>query len=122
MAIQQANLSSLTAELSQTRSDLQEQYKIQSSNSQRLLSLTDTLRGVEEKGREEKEELSTLRREVEGLRERARWHREVVEEKERQVVVRCCAYRPLALDLSSPFGINSSCRTNTRPFLSSCRN
>lgn len=67
--------------------ELSEQYKIQSSNAQRLLALTDNLREVEERGRDERDELRKLRTEVEGLREKARWHREVVEEKERQLIV-----------------------------------
>lgn len=69
------------------RQDLSEQYKIQSTNAQRLLLLTDQLRAAEERGREDKDELRTVTNEVEGLRERARWHKEVVAEKERQILV-----------------------------------
>lgn len=85
--VRAAFLSSLEAQLATTRHELTEQYKIQSSNSQRLLALTDNLRQVEERSREEREELSLLRREVEGLREKAGWHKEVVLEKERQLLV-----------------------------------
>lgn len=86
--VRAAFLASLETQLTQTRHELSEQYKIQSSNSQRLLALTDNLRQVEERSREEREELSSLRREVEGLREKAGWHKEVVAEKERQLLVR----------------------------------
>lgn len=86
-AVHSAFLASLEAQLAQTRADLSEQYKIQSTNAQRLLVLTDNLRQVEEQGREERDELRRLRNEVEGLRERAKWHQEIVAEKERQIVV-----------------------------------
>lgn len=86
--VRAAFLASLETQLAQTRGELSEQYKIQSSNAQRLLALTDNLRDAEERGRDEREELRRLRSEVEGLRERSRWHKEVVAEKEKQLLVR----------------------------------
>lgn len=86
--VRAALITSLEQQLSSTRQDLSEQYKIQSTNSQRLLNLTDALREAEERSREEREELTRLRTEVEGFRERARWHSEIVQEKEKQLVVR----------------------------------
>ena len=100
--VRAALVASLEAQLTTTRSDLSEQYKIQSSNAQRLLALTDNLREAEERGREERDELRRLRHEVEGLRDKARWHREVVAEKEKQLLVR---HSPLACrerELCSP--------------------
>lgn len=76
------------AQLIHTRTLLAEQYRIQSTNSQRNLSLTDTLREVENRSRIDREGLSGLRKEVEGLREEKRWFREVVREKEGMVIVR----------------------------------
>ncbi|KAI5481556.1 hypothetical protein MNV49_002782 [Pseudohyphozyma bogoriensis] len=85
-AVRAAFLSSVEAQLADTKLELAEQYKIQSSNAQRLLVLTDNLREAEERGREERDELRKLRSEVEGLRERARWHKELVAEKEKQLL------------------------------------
>lgn len=78
----------MEAQLTEAKHELSEQYKIQSSNAQRLLALTDTLREAEDRSRDERDELRRLRAEVEGLRERARWHKEVVAEKEKQLLVR----------------------------------
>lgn len=82
-----ALIQSLESELSTLRQDLSEQYKLQSHNAQRLLSLTDQLRDAEERGREEREELRSLRHEVEGLREKQRGFRDVVADKEKQLLV-----------------------------------
>lgn len=85
--VKAALVASLETQLAQTRMELSEQYKIQSSNAQRLFALTDNLRDAEERGREERDELRRLRHEVDGLRDRARWHKEVVAEKEKQLLV-----------------------------------
>lgn len=98
--VRAAFLASLETQLTQTRHELSEQYKIQSSNSQRLLALTDNLRQVEARSREEREELSSLRREVEGLREKAGWHKEVVAEKERQLLILQDDHASLTLELN----------------------
>ncbi|KAK4702632.1 hypothetical protein P7C70_g3588, partial [Phenoliferia sp. Uapishka_3] len=90
--VRAALVASLETQLAQTRMELSEQYKIQSSNAQRLLALTDNLREAEERSREERDELRRLRHEVEGLRERARWHKEVVAEKEKQLLVRSLGF------------------------------
>jgi len=82
-----ALIQSLESELSTLRQDLSEQYKLQSHNAQRLLSLTDQLRDAEERGREEREELRSLRHEVEGLREKQRGFRDIVADKEKQLLV-----------------------------------
>jgi hypothetical protein len=97
--VRAAFVASLEAQLAQTRLDLSEQYKIQSTNAQRLLVLTDNLRHAEEREREERDELRRLRGEVEGLRERSRWHKEVVAEKEKQLLVRLfpATFRPSSL-------------------------
>ncbi|GAA5870133.1 hypothetical protein JCM1840_003594 [Sporobolomyces johnsonii] len=85
--VRQALITSLETELAKARTDLSEQYKLQSLNAQRLLNLTDSLREAEERGREEREELRSLRHEVEGLREAARRHSEIVEDKKRQLLI-----------------------------------
>lgn len=55
--------------------------------SQRLVAASDELHELQSREREEKDELRKLRSEVETLRERARWHKEVVAEKEKQLLV-----------------------------------
>ncbi|BGP18459.1 hypothetical protein JCM10213_003191 [Rhodosporidiobolus nylandii] len=98
--VRAALITSLEQQLAQTRADLSEQYKIQSTNAQRLLSLTDSLREAEERGRDEREELRRLRTEVDSLRERARWHKEVVAEKEKQLLILQDDHASLSLELS----------------------
>lgn len=117
-AVQTAFIASLEAQLAQTRADLSEQYKIQSTNAQRLLVLTDNLRDAEERGREERDELRRLRNEVEGLRERAKWHQEIVTEKERQIVVRRSDPASSAV-LAHLSYLDSSFKTSTNPSTSS---
>lgn len=109
-----AFLNSLEAQLAQTRTELSEQYKIQSSNAQRLLALTDNLREVEDRGREDRDELGKLRREVEGLRERAKWHKEVVSEKERQLIVRTPLPRLILAALTTVDPSRRSCVAHAR--------
>ncbi|GAA5837436.1 hypothetical protein JCM11251_002106 [Rhodosporidiobolus azoricus] len=115
--VQAALLSSLEAQLASTRSDLSDQYKLQSQNAQRLLSLTDSLREAEERGREEREELRRLRTEVEGLRERQRWHREIVEEKEKQLLILQDDHSSLTLELSQLELQNADLRTDNASLL-----
>ncbi|GAA5939515.1 Atg16p [Sporobolomyces koalae] len=99
-AVRLALIQSLEAELSTLRQDLSEQYKLQSHNSQRLLSLTDQLREAEERGREEREELRSLRHEVEGLREKQRTFRDVVADKEKQLLILQDDHTSLSLELN----------------------
>lgn len=86
-AVQAAFIQSLEAQLAAMRRDLTEQYKIQATNAQRLLIMTDQLRQAEDRNRTDAEELRKVTNEVEGLRERAKWHQQVVAEKERQILV-----------------------------------
>ncbi|KAM0755499.1 autophagy protein 16 [Meredithblackwellia eburnea MCA 4105] len=98
--VRAALVTSLETQLAQVRAELSEQYKTQASNAQRLLTLTDQLRDAEERGREERDELRRLKHEVEGLRERARWHKEVVAEKEKQLLILQDDHASLELELS----------------------
>ncbi|GAA5855736.1 hypothetical protein JCM5353_005396 [Sporobolomyces roseus] len=95
-----ALIQSLESELSTLRQDLSEQYKLQSHNAQRLLSLTDQLRDAEERGREEREELRSLRHEVEGLREKQRGFRDIVADKEKQLLILQDDHTSLSLELN----------------------
>ncbi|GAA5899835.1 hypothetical protein JCM6882_005448 [Rhodosporidiobolus microsporus] len=115
--VRAALVASLEQQLAQTRADLSEQYKIQSTNAQRLLSLTDSLREAEERGREEREELRRLRTEVEGLRERQRWHKEIVAEKEKQLVILQDDHASLSLELSQLELQNDNLKTDNAALL-----
>ncbi|GAA5906926.1 Atg16p [Sporobolomyces salmoneus] len=99
-SVRLALIQSLEAELSTLRQDLSEQYKQQSHNAQRLLGLTDQLREAEERGREEREELRSLRHEVEGLRDKQRSFREIVADKEKQIVILQDDHTSLSLELN----------------------
>ncbi|SGY68930.1 BQ5605_C004g02931 [Microbotryum silenes-dioicae] len=116
-AVRQAMITSLESQLASTRHELSEQYKIQSTNAQRLLSLTDQLREFEDKGREEKDELRRLRTEVEGLRDRAKWHKEVVQEKERQLVILQDDLSALELELNQVTKQNQDLKTDNAGLL-----
>ncbi|GAA5997961.1 hypothetical protein JCM5350_008276 [Sporobolomyces pararoseus] len=99
-SVRLALIQSLESELSNLRQELSEQYKLQSLNAQRLLSLTDQLREAEERGREEREELRSLRHEVEGLRDKQRTFREIVADKEKQIVILQDDHTSLSLELN----------------------
>ncbi|GAA5965678.1 hypothetical protein JCM3765_000925 [Sporobolomyces pararoseus] len=99
-SVRLALIQSLESELSTLRQELSEQYKLQSLNAQRLLSLTDQLREAEERGREEREELRSLRHEVEGLRDKQRTFREIVADKEKQIVILQDDHTSLSLELN----------------------
>ncbi|SCZ92465.1 BZ3500_MvSof-1268-A1-R1_Chr5-2g07883 [Microbotryum saponariae] len=116
-AVRQAMITSLESQLASTRHELAEQYKIQSTNAQRLLGLTDQLREFEDKGREEKDELRRLRTEVEGLRDRAKWHKEVVQEKERQLVILQDDLSALELELNQVTKQNKDLKTDNAGLL-----
>ncbi|GAA6043302.1 hypothetical protein JCM8097_001172 [Rhodosporidiobolus ruineniae] len=115
--VRAALLASLESQLAQTRADLSEQYKVQSTNAQRLLALTDSLREAEERGREEREELRRLRTEVEGLRERQRWHKEIVEEKEKQLLILQDDHTSLTLELTHLESTVANLRTDNAALL-----
>ncbi len=85
--MQQAFLDSLQAELTKTRSELSEQYKQSSMLSQRLVAASDSLHSLQGKERQEKDELRKLRNEVENLRDKARWHKEVLAQKDQLLLV-----------------------------------
>ncbi|SCV72507.1 BQ2448_4044 [Microbotryum intermedium] len=116
-AVRQAMITSLESQLASTRHELSEQYKIQSTNAQRLLGLTDQLREFEDKGREEKDELRRLRTEVEGLRDRAKWHKEVVQEKERQLIILQDDLSALELELNQVAKQNENLRIDNAGLL-----
>ncbi|GAA5833743.1 hypothetical protein JCM3766R1_000085 [Sporobolomyces carnicolor] len=98
-SVRLALIQSLESELSTLRQELSEQYKLQSLNAQRLLALTDQLREAEERGRGEREELRGLRHEVEGLRDKQRSFREIVADKEKQIVILQDDHTSLSLEL-----------------------
>ncbi|GAA6012234.1 hypothetical protein JCM10207_002772 [Rhodosporidiobolus poonsookiae] len=112
-----ALISSLESQLAQTRADLAEQYKVQSTNAQRLLALTDSLRDAEERGRDERDELRKLRSEVDALRERARWHKEIVSEKEKQLVILQDDHQSLSLELTQLELQNDNLKTDNAALL-----
>lgn len=117
-----AYIAGLEAQLLTVRYELNEQYKVQSSNAQRLLKLTDELRLAEERGREERDELGRLRTQVEALRERSRWHTEVVAEKEKMVVVRLCfSARRVCVCSKLKQQAHRYCKTSCRRSTSSSR-
>ncbi|TNY22914.1 autophagy protein 16-domain-containing protein [Rhodotorula diobovata] len=99
-ALRTALITSLEAQLAQARADLSEQYRLQSANAQRLLALSDSLRDAQDRARDERDELRQLRAEVDGLRERAKWHKEIVHEKEKQLVILQDEHTSLSLELS----------------------
>ncbi|GAA5981021.1 hypothetical protein JCM11641_001432 [Rhodosporidiobolus odoratus] len=98
--VRAALVTSLEQQLAQTRADLSEQYKIQSTNAQRLLSLTDSLRQAEDNGRIDREELGRLRVEVDRLRNSQSLHGQVVSEKEKQLLMLQDEYDSVYLELS----------------------
>lgn len=87
-AVRAALVTRLESELASARAELADAYKLQSQHSQRLLALSDQLHATDERARADRDQLADVRAEVERLREGARWHKEVVAEKERQLVVR----------------------------------
>ncbi|BGP01972.1 hypothetical protein RTG_02298 [Rhodotorula toruloides ATCC 204091] len=116
-AVHSALISSLESQLAQTRTDLSEQYKVQSLNAQRLLSLTDSLREAEERGRDERDELARLRTEVAALREKDGWYKDMVKEKERQLVILQDELASLELELSQLELQNSNLKTDNAALL-----
>ncbi|GAA5909499.1 hypothetical protein JCM8208_006544 [Rhodotorula glutinis] len=116
-ALRAALVTSLEHQLAQARADLSEQYRVQSTNAQRLLALTDSLRDQEDRGRDERDELRRLRTEVDGLRERAKWHKEIVQEKERQLVILQDEHQSLELELSQLELQNDNLKTDNAALL-----
>ncbi|BGP42083.1 hypothetical protein JCM10449v2_006085 [Rhodotorula kratochvilovae] len=116
-ALRAALVTSLEAQLAQTRADLSEQYKLQSSNAQRLLALADSLRDAEDRARDDRDELRRLKGEVEGLRERARWHKEIVQEKEKQLLILQDEHTSLELELSQLELQNDNLKTDNAALL-----
>ncbi|BGP26382.1 autophagy-related protein 16 domain protein [Rhodotorula toruloides] len=116
-AVHSALITSLESQLAQTRADLSEQYKVQSLNAQRLLSLTDSLREAEERGRDERDELARLKMEVGALREKDGWYKDMVKEKERQLVILQDELASLELELSQLELQNSNLKTDNAALL-----
>ncbi|GAA5874661.1 hypothetical protein JCM16303_002942 [Sporobolomyces ruberrimus] len=116
-SVKLALIQSLESELSTLRQDLSEQYKLQSHNAQRLLSLTDQLREAEERGREEREELRSLRHEVEGLRDKQRSFRDIVADKEKQLLILQDDHTSLSLELNQQDLLNSRLKEDNKNLL-----
>ncbi|KAK4052363.1 hypothetical protein OIV83_002165 [Microbotryomycetes sp. JL201] len=86
-SVHAAYISTLEGQLSETKQELNEQYKVQSLNAQRLLTLTDQVREFERRERTDKHNELQLQVEVESLRERQKWWRQTVDEKEKQIIL-----------------------------------
>ncbi|KAF6766406.1 autophagy protein 16-domain-containing protein [Ephemerocybe angulata] len=85
--VQTAYIASLESQISSLRDELATVYKTQSQNSQRLLSMNETLREKEEAIRIEAENLRKANDELGGLRKRVDQHNEVMAEKDRTVQI-----------------------------------
>jgi len=86
--VQTAYIASLESQISSLRDELATVYKTQSQNSQRLLSMNETLREKEEAIRIESEALRRANDELSILRRKVDQHNEVMQEKDRTVQVR----------------------------------
>lgn len=86
--VQSAYIASLESQISSLRDELATVYKTQSQNSQRLLSMNETLREKEEAIRVEAESLRKANDELTVLRRKVDQHNELMSEKDRTVQVR----------------------------------
>ncbi|KAJ2928788.1 hypothetical protein H1R20_g8345, partial [Candolleomyces eurysporus] len=85
--VQTAYIASLESQISSLRDELATVYKTQSQNSQRLLSMNETLREKEEAIRIEVENLRKSNDELGGLRKKVDQHNELMTEKDRTVQI-----------------------------------
>ena len=92
-----AYIASLESQISSLRDELATVYKTQSQNSQRLLSMNETLREKEEAIRIEAESLRKSNDELGGLRKKVDQHNELMTEKDRTVQVRPNPTSPVEL-------------------------
>lgn len=80
-------MASLESQISSLRDELATVYKTQSQNTQRLLSMNETLREKEESSRIDTENLRKTREEIAGLRKKVEQHNELMAEKDRTAQV-----------------------------------
>ncbi|GAA5985898.1 hypothetical protein JCM10908_006325 [Rhodotorula pacifica] len=116
-AVRLALQNRLESELAQTRSELSDAYKLQSQHSQRLLALSDQLHASDERARKDREVAGELKMEVERLREGAKWHKEVVAEKEKQLVILQDELHSLELELTHLELQNDNLKTDNAALL-----
>ncbi|GAA6020756.1 hypothetical protein JCM8202_004567 [Rhodotorula sphaerocarpa] len=116
-AVRAALVTRLESELASARAELADAYKLQSQHSQRLLALSDQLHATDERARADRDQLADVRAEVERLREGARWHKEVVAEKERQLVILQDELGSLELELSQLELQNDNLKTDNAALL-----
>ncbi|KAK4057103.1 hypothetical protein OIO90_002003 [Microbotryomycetes sp. JL221] len=115
--VHSAYISSLEIQLSDTKQELSEQYKVQSANAQRLLLLTDQLREFELRERRDKDLSSKIQVELESLRERQTWLRQTVDEKEKQIVILQDEIQSLELELEQLSLQNRNLKTDNASLL-----
>lgn len=102
--VRAAYVQSLESQISSMRDELAGVYKTQGQNTQRLLSMTETLREKEELSRVDAEGLRKAKDELAGLRKKVDQHNELMTEKDRTVQVRAlftyqfCSEPILSLD------------------------
>ncbi|KAH8835390.1 ATG16-domain-containing protein [Flagelloscypha sp. PMI_526] len=97
--VQAAYISSLESQISSLRDELATLYKAQNQNTQRLLTMTDTLREKEEQARIDSEDLRKIRDESIGLRKKVNQHSELMSEKDRTVQILTDEISTLQLEL-----------------------
>ncbi|KAM0790718.1 hypothetical protein ACM66B_004573 [Microbotryomycetes sp. NB124-2] len=117
-SVQAAYISTLEAQLSQTKQELSEQYKVQSLNAQRLFKLTDQVREFEQNETRDKQDVVKLKVEVESLRERQKWLKQTVDEKEKQIVILQDEIQSLELELDQLSIQNRNLKTDNAALLS----
>lgn len=86
-AVRAAYIASLESQVSSLRDELAGVYKTQGQNTQRLLSMTETLREKEEASRVDAENLRKAKDELGQLRRKVDQHNEVMTEKDRTVQI-----------------------------------
>ncbi|KWU42970.1 autophagy protein 16, partial [Rhodotorula sp. JG-1b] len=116
-AVRTALITRLESELALARSELSDAYKLQSQHSQRLLTLSEQLHQSDERARVERDQLVEVKAEVERLREAARWHKEIVAEKEKQLVILQDELHSLELELSQLELQNDNLKTDNAALL-----
>lgn len=116
-SVTRAYVESVEEQLRKTKGDLTEQYKIQALNAQRLLNMTDTLRVLEERAKEERDELYRLRSECDQLRERTQWQRDMIAEKEKQLTISQDEHASLELELNQLHIQNDALRNENSALL-----
>lgn len=85
--VRQAYLASLESQISALRDERAAMYKAKDQNTQRLLSMTQTLLEKEEQSRTDSDSLRKTRDEVASLRRKVEQHNELMAEKDRTAQV-----------------------------------